>query len=90
MEELDLQNINSTEKSQDKQEMYTKMALLMFYPYQKLNNLTVDGSYWKKNHKQFQNHLLKKILEKRASKYFKILMTDQSYKNMSNVLETQF
>ncbi len=24
------------------------MALLMFYPYQKLNNLTDDGSYWKK------------------------------------------
>ncbi len=28
--------------------MYAKIDLLMFYPYQKLNNLTVDGSYWKK------------------------------------------
>jgi hypothetical protein len=33
LEELELQHINSTEKSHDKQEMYAKMALLMFYPY---------------------------------------------------------
>ncbi len=31
----------------------------MFYPYQKLNNLTYDGSYWK-NHKELQCHPLKK------------------------------
>jgi hypothetical protein len=40
--------------------MYAKMALLMFYPYQKLNDLTDDGSYWKKNYKEWQCHLLKK------------------------------
>jgi hypothetical protein len=28
--------------------MYANMALLMFYPYQKLNKLTTDGSNWKK------------------------------------------
>ncbi len=45
LEELELQHTNSTETSHDKQEMYAKMALLMFYPYRKLNNLTDDGSY---------------------------------------------
>ncbi len=40
--------------------MYAKMALLMIYPYQKLNHLTDDGSYWKKIHKELQCHLLKK------------------------------
>jgi hypothetical protein len=40
--------------------MYAKMALLMSYPYQKLNDLTDDGSYWKKIHKELQCHLLKK------------------------------
>jgi hypothetical protein len=47
LEEVELQHTNSTEKSHDKQEMYVKMALLMFYPYQKLNGLPDDGSYWK-------------------------------------------
>jgi hypothetical protein len=49
-----------TEKSHDKQEMYAEMALLMFYSNQKLNDLTDDGSYWKKIHKELQCHLLKK------------------------------
>jgi hypothetical protein len=40
LEELELQHTNSTEKPHDKQEMYSKMALLMFYPYQKLNDMT--------------------------------------------------
>jgi hypothetical protein len=52
LEELELQHTNSTKKTHDKQEMKAKMALLMFYPYQKLNNLTDDGNYWKKNHKE--------------------------------------
>jgi hypothetical protein len=33
LEELELKCTNSTEKSNDKQEMYAKMSLLMFYPY---------------------------------------------------------
>jgi hypothetical protein len=40
-----------------------KNGSLMFYPYQKLNDMTDDGSYWKKNHKEFQCHLLKKYTE---------------------------
>jgi hypothetical protein len=74
LEELELQLTNSTEKSHDKQEMYAIMALLVFYPYQKLNNLTDDGIYWKKNHKELQCHLLKNTQNsgKRVLKYFKI------------------
>ncbi len=36
------------------------MALMMFYPFRQLNNLTVDGSYWKNFHKQLQRHLEQK------------------------------
>jgi hypothetical protein len=43
--ELVLHNENSTEKSHDKQEIYAKMALLMIYPYQTLNDLKIDGSF---------------------------------------------
>ncbi len=32
----------------------------MFYPYQKLHDLTDAGSYWKQIHKELQYHLLKK------------------------------
>ncbi len=51
LEELELQHTNSTEKSHDKQEMYAKMALLMFYPHLKLNDLTDNESYLKKFYK---------------------------------------
>jgi hypothetical protein len=39
--------------------MYAEMVLLLFYPHQKLNNLTDDGSYWKIFHKELQCHLFK-------------------------------
>ncbi len=44
---MDLQlNINKpTEESLDKQEMYAKMALLMFYPFQYLDGLQFNGSF---------------------------------------------
>jgi hypothetical protein len=45
LEELELQHTNSNEKSHDEQETYAKMKILMFYLYQKLNNLTDVGSY---------------------------------------------
>ncbi len=48
LEELEFQHTNSTEILHYEQEMYAKMALLMFHPYQKLNDMTDDGSYWKK------------------------------------------
>jgi hypothetical protein len=72
--------------------MYEKIALLMFYPYQKLNGLPDHGSYWKKIIKNC-NAIFSKNTQnsgERVLKYFKIYKTGQPYKNMSNVLETQF
>ncbi len=60
MKELGLQHDKSTEYTHDKWEMYAKMALLMFYPFQQLNDLKVDGSYWTQFHKQLQRHLKRK------------------------------
>ncbi len=57
MEELELQHDNSTEKTHDTRKMYDKMALLMFYPFQKLKDLKVDKSHWRQFHKQLQCHL---------------------------------
>jgi hypothetical protein len=55
----DLQlNINKpTEESLDKQEMYAKMALLMFYHFQCLDGLKVNGSYWEKFTQELHCHL---------------------------------
>ena len=73
LEELELQHTNSTEKSHDKQEMYAKMALLMFFLYRKLNDRTDDGCYWKKIHKELQCHLLKKYTKLWEKEGFEIL-----------------
>jgi hypothetical protein len=74
LEELELQHTNSTEKSHDKQEMYAKMALLMFYPHPKLNDMTDDGSFLKKIIKNCNAIFSKKytISGKRVLIYFKI------------------
>jgi hypothetical protein len=45
MEELELHLTNPTEGLLDDHEMYAKMALLMFYPFQQLTDLTCHGSY---------------------------------------------
>ncbi len=60
MEEIELQHDNLTEKTHDTQEMFAKMALLMFYPFRQLKDLKVDGHYWRQFHKQFQCHLKQK------------------------------
>jgi hypothetical protein len=39
--------------------MYAKMALLMFYPFQQLNDLKYDGSYWRLFHNELQKHINK-------------------------------
>ncbi len=56
MEELELQHDNLTEKTHDTREMYAKMALLMFYPFQQLNDLKVDGSYWRTGDNSINNY----------------------------------
>jgi hypothetical protein len=48
------------------------MALLMFYPFRSLNDLTIEGSYWEKFSQELQRHLERKIT-KISKKGFKIL-----------------
>ncbi len=48
LNELQLNAKNPTKDSIDKCEMYAKMALLMFYPFCQLTDLTCKKSYWKK------------------------------------------
>jgi len=56
VKELELNQIKSTVHSQDKREMYAKMALLMFYPFRTLNDLKLHDSYWKLFNKQRLRH----------------------------------
>ncbi len=56
LNELQLNAKNPTEDSIDKCEMYAKMALLMFYPFQQLTDLTCKKSYWKKFHSELTKH----------------------------------
>ena len=92
LEELDLHHEKSTEKSYDKRETYAKMALIMFYPYRTLNDLKIDGSFWKQFNKQRQRYINGKQLNSgpRDLTYFKILKTSCYNNNMSNVLGTLF
>jgi hypothetical protein len=39
-----------------KREMYAKIALLMFYPFQQSNDLKYNGSYWKLFHNELERH----------------------------------
>ncbi len=43
LKDLQLNTTKSTEESFDKREIYAKMALLMFYPFRCLNDLTIEG-----------------------------------------------
>jgi hypothetical protein len=56
LNELELNATNPTENSIGKREVYAKMALMMFYPFRKLSDLTSDKSYWKKFHQELTNH----------------------------------
>ena len=53
-------------------ERYAKVALLMFYPHRKLNNLEKRGSYWELFHYNLNLYIRnKKNTRKRDSKYYK-------------------
>jgi hypothetical protein len=54
--ELDLKCTNPPQHVVGKCEMYAKIALLMFYPFQQLNDLKYDGSYWKLFHNELERH----------------------------------
>jgi hypothetical protein len=55
LKDLQLNTTKPTEETLDKCEMYAKMALLMFYPFRSLDNLTIEGSYWKKSLKNYMS-----------------------------------
>ncbi len=55
MNELELSAKNPSEDSIGKREVYAKMALMMFYPFRKLSDLTCDKSYWKQIHQELTN-----------------------------------
>ncbi len=61
LKDLQLNTTKPTEESFDKREIYAKMALLMFYPFRCLNDLTIEGSYWEKFSQELQRHLDQKI-----------------------------
>jgi hypothetical protein len=66
--------------------MYAKMALLMFYHYRKLNNHRDDGSYWKRNHKELQCHLLKKYT-KFWEKGFEMLQNIEDWATLQKLVK---
>jgi hypothetical protein len=61
LKDLQLNTTKPTEESFDKCEIYAKMALLMFYPFRCLNDVTIEGSYWEKFYQELQRHLEQKI-----------------------------
>jgi hypothetical protein len=46
-----------TEELLEKREIYAKMALLMFFAFRSLADLTIEGSYWNKISQELQRHL---------------------------------
>jgi len=62
IEELVLHSTNQNEITIDKREMCAKMALIMFYPFCELSDLTCIGkSYWKTFHQELTSHHSKKV-----------------------------
>ena len=47
VEDLEIRSTSSSEEAQVAREDYAKVALLMFYPFRMLDDITQDGSYWK-------------------------------------------
>ncbi len=61
MKDLQLNTTKPTEESFDKHEIYAKIALLMFYLFRCLNDLTIERTYWEKFSQELQRHLDQKI-----------------------------
>ena len=77
IEELELRVTNLNEITIEKCEMYAKMALIMFYPFRGLSDLTCIGeSYWKTFHQELTSHHSKKVT-KFWKKGFEILQNIQ-------------
>ena len=67
IQELELHEIESTEQSCDKREMYAKIALIMFYPFRALTDLKLNESYWRLFDQQRLRHY-----QKKATKFWSI------------------
>jgi hypothetical protein len=77
IEELDLHSTNTDEVTIEKREMYAKMALIMFYPFRELSDLSCIGeSYWRTFHRELTRHHSKKVT-KFWKKGFEILQNIQ-------------
>jgi hypothetical protein len=61
LKDLHLNTTKPTEESFDKREIYAKMALLMFYLFRCLNDLTIEEGFWEKFSQELQRHLDQKI-----------------------------
>ena len=48
LKDLQLNTTKPIEESLEKGEIYANMALLMFYPFRSLADLTIERNYWKK------------------------------------------
>jgi hypothetical protein len=88
IEELELHLIDPNEDTIDKREMYAKIALIMFYPFRELSDLTCIGeSYWKTFHQELTSHH-KKEVTKFWKKGFKILQNIQDQLTLQKNLKT--
>jgi len=77
IEELEFHVTNPNEITIKKREIYAKMALIMFYPFRGLSDLTCIGeSYWKTFHQELTSHHSKKVT-KFWKKGFEILQNIQ-------------
>jgi hypothetical protein len=56
LNKLDLKCTNPPQHVVGKREIYAKIALLMFYPFQQLNDLKYNGSYWKLFNNELERH----------------------------------
>ncbi len=62
IEELELHLTNLNEVAIDRREIYAKIALIMFYPFCELSDLTYIGeSYWKTFHQELTSHHNEKV-----------------------------
>ena len=65
LRDLKLQGGELDETTKQNRETYAKTALLMFYPFRKLNDLKRKKSYWKKF-----NHELQKFRKNKHTKFW--------------------
>ena len=103
MVKLCLHDNDCDENIREMHEDYAKIALLMFCPFRKLEDIQLDGSYWKLFHRElqmFKNHkvttmwlkgfeILQNIEHRRAMQHDTPKRPDIVTKNTYNKLDTE-